>query len=257
MSSAHLSLGLNRELWNELLSAALPVKLAGGQVDVIGAARGAVRQLGVRQRVAGLLEDRRTPSPVRALGGRARELWRDRRGRLLERVEQVVQVEGTWRVELDQLGTELRYGRQRIDADAYARAVLEGKIWLLQENLEIPFTLERRFGASVALADVRYDRGRRAVVGSLRDVGVYMGEGAALQLVSRLVEALLEQQTPRVNPITLIERERVAEMVAPMGGPLSMQMGVEDLNLVIDEDDLRLEIRFGFSRAQLTEEAPV
>ena len=129
MSSAHLSLGLNRELWNELLSAALPVKLAGGQVDVIGAARGAVRQLGVRQRVAGLLEDRRTPSPVKALGGRARELWRDRRGRLLERVEQVVQVEGTWRVELDQLGTELRYGRQRIDADAYARAVLEGKIW--------------------------------------------------------------------------------------------------------------------------------
>ena len=63
-------------------------------------------------------------------------------------------------MELDDLGTELRYGRQRVDADAYVRAVVDGTLWVLSENLEIPFRLERRIGASVALTNIRYDRGR-------------------------------------------------------------------------------------------------
>ena len=44
-------------------------------------------------------------------------------------------------------------------------------------------------------------------------------------------------------------------MVGPMGGPLKMKMGVEDLDLEVTEDDLTLKVRFGFTRAQLTDRA--
>lgn len=254
MSGPHLSLALSRELWNELLTAALPIKLADGEVDLRSAAAGAVRQLGVRRRVRGLLEDKRTPHAVKKAGDRARAVWHSRREGLIKRAEQLVRVEGSWRVELDDLGTELRYGKQRVDADAYVRGVLEGTVWILQENLEIPFVFERRLGASVALADIRYDRGRKAVVGSLKDVGLYVGDHAVLQLLARLGEAALEQQVPRANPVTILERDRVSEMVGPMGGALKLNMGVETIDLKIDDDELKLEIRFGFTRAQLTDE---
>ena len=256
MSAPHLSLSLSRELWNELLTAALPVKLAGGSVDLIQATRGAVRQLGVRQRVRGLLEDRRAPPMVKRVGHRARSFWRERKASVYQRVDNVVRVEATWKVELDDLGTELRYGRQRVDADAYARAVVEGTVFLLSENLEIPFTLERRVGASLALTHIRYDRGKQAVVASLADVGLYLGDNILLQLASRLGETVIEQQMPGANPVTLLKRERVSEMVGPMGGALKMKMDVEDIQLVVDEHDLRLNIRFGFTRAQLTDDQP-
>jgi hypothetical protein len=167
-----------------------------------------------------------------------------------------LRVEATWKIELDDLGTELRYGRQRVDADAYARAVVEGTVFLLSENLEIPFTLERRVGASLALVNIRYDRGRKAVVGSLADVGLYLGDNVLVQLLSRLGEAAIEQQLPGANPVTLLERDRVSEMVGPMGGALKMKMDVDDIELVVDEHDLKLNIRFGFTRAQLTDDQP-
>lgn len=254
MSQPHLSLSLSRELWNELLTAALPIQLAGGELDLRQAARGAVAQLGVRRRVVGLLEDKRTPAAVKKVGDRARDAWRARRPGLVKRAEQLVRVEGTWRVELDDLGTELRYGKQRVDADAYARGILEGTVWLLQENLEIPFVFERRLGASVALADIRYDRSKKAVVGSLSDLGLYVGDHAVLQLMARIGEAVLAQQLPRANPVTILERDRVAEMVGPMGGALKLNMGVETIDLRVDQDELKLEIRFGFTRKQLTDE---
>lgn len=252
MSGPHLSLTLSRELWNELMSAALPINLAGGDVSLKDSARGALKQLGVRRRVAGLLEDKRTPALVKRAGDRARGVWRAQRAGLIHRAEQLVRVEGTWRVELDDLGTELRYGKQRVDADAYVRGILEGTIWLAQENLEIPFVFERRIGASVGLGDIRYDRNKKAIVGSLKDVGLYVGDHAVLQLLARIGEAALEQQLPRTNPVTILERERVSEMVGPMGGALKLNMGVDEIALKVDDDELRLEIRFGFTRAQLT-----
>ena len=254
MSGPHLSLSLSRELWNELLGAALPVHIAEGEVSLRQAARGAVKQLGLRRRVHGLLEDKRTPQAVRKVGDRARDLWHRRRAGLIDRAEQVVRVEGSWRVELDDLGTELRYGKQRVDADAYVRGILEGTVWLMQENLEIPFVFERRIGASVALADIRYDRGRKAIVGSLKDVGLYVGDHAVFQLLARIGEAALEQQVPRANPVTILERERVSEMVGPMGGALKLNMDVDEIDLRVDDDELKLEIRFGFTRARLTDE---
>ena len=124
----HLSLSLSRALWNELLAAALPVRMAGDQLDMVHNARELVRQLGVRQRVHGLLEDRRAPRALSELRDQARTLWHANRGRVYRRLGELVRVDGQWRVELSELGTELRYGRQKVSADAYVRGIAEGTI---------------------------------------------------------------------------------------------------------------------------------
>jgi hypothetical protein len=133
--------------------------------------------------------------------------------------------------------------------------VAVGQIHRLTANGEIPFHIERRVGASVSLGDIRYDPGHRAVIGSLQDLGIYIGDNAVMQLLSRLAEYGLEQQLPRANPVPILRRDQVDEMVGPMGGPLKMKMGVEDLDLEITADDLTLKVRFGFTRAQLTDRA--
>ncbi len=250
--SHHLSLSLSRELWNELLGAALPVRLAGDSFDLARDTRQAIRQLGVRQRVAGLLEEREPPAALLAARDRARAVWQKRKPGVYRRLNELVRIEGTWKVELDDLGTELTYARQEVGADAYVRGIAEGTVFLLKENVEFPFRVERRIGASVALADIRYSPEHEAVIGTLQDLGVYIGDNAVFQLISRLAEYGLEQQLPRVNPLPILKRSQVEDLVGPMGGSLKMQMGVEDLELEIDEVDLTLKVRFGFTRKQLT-----
>ncbi len=251
--SHHLSLSLSRELWRELLGAALPIPIAEGELDLAGPARLALRQLAVRERVAGLLEDRHPPRVLVRAKDRAKAFLKTRKPGLVRRANEVIRVEGTWRVEIDALGTELTYGPQQVGADAFLRGIAEGTLFLLKENLAIPFRIEKRVGASVALKDIRYDPGYRAVIGSVRDLGIYLGDNAVLQLLARLAEFGLEQQLPRLNPVPILKRDQVNDMVGPIGGPLKMQMGVEELELAIDEEQMTLKIRFGFTTAQLTD----
>ena len=249
----HLSLNLSRELWQELLASALPVELQKGELDLTRNAKDLVKQLGVRERVAGLLPDRQPPQALVRIRDRAKRSWTKRRQGVYRRINDLVRVEGTWRVELDDLGTELRYGSQKVTADAWVKGVAEGTIFLLRENVELPFVIERRVGASVTLKDIHYSDGDRAVIGSLGDLAVHIGDQAAVQLVARLAEYLLEQQLPRVNPVPILKRQQVEDLVAPAGSALKMQMGVEDLVLIIDEEDMTLKVRFGFSQLQLTD----
>jgi hypothetical protein len=60
------------------------------------------------------------------------------------------------------------------------------------------------------------------------------------------VARLLTRQAGAVGPIVLVPRSRVEEMVGPMGGSLRMKLGVEDLDVRIDNDEVKLMIRFGF-----------
>ncbi len=250
----HLSLSLSRELWEDLLSAALPVQFYGGPFDVVNNARSLARQLQVRERVAGLLEDRRPPQTLVRATERARKLWHARRDGVFRRVNEAVRVEGTYRVVIDDLGSRFRYGPQKVAADAFLRGTAEGTLYLLRENLEIPFVIERRVGVSLTLGDIHYDRGQEAVIGSLQDLALHLGDHEILQLLARLGEYLLEQQLPRVGPIPILKRQQVEEMVAGFGGSLKMKMGVETLELEVTEDDLTLSVKFGFAHRQIEDQ---
>ena len=58
-----------------------------------------------------------------------------------------------------------------------------------------------------------------------------------------------------MNPVPILKRDQVEDMVGPVGGPLKMKMGVEDLELVITDDEMTLRVKFGFTQAQLTDSA--
>lgn len=255
MSDYHLSLSLGRELWNDMLRAALPVQLAEGEFDLARNTRDAVRQLRVRERVKGLLEEREPPAALVKVKDRAKLAWHHRRDDVSRRLNEIARVEGTWRVELAHDGTEFRYGTQQVAADAWVRGVAEGTLFLLRENVAVPFVIERRLGASVTLGDIRYDRDHDAVIGSLGDLAVHLGEGPALELLARLAEYLLAQQLPRVSPVPILKRDQVEDLVGGLGGALRVNMGVDDLELVVTEDDMILRVRFGFtSKGQLEDQ---
>ena len=51
----HVSLTLNSHLWSDLVSAALPVRVAGGEFDLVDNVRVAVKRHELREKVKGLL----------------------------------------------------------------------------------------------------------------------------------------------------------------------------------------------------------
>jgi hypothetical protein len=246
-SGHHLSLSLSREMWNEMLSAALPFSLASGEFDLAQGARAAIKQLQVKERVVGLLEDRRTPQPLVRFSERARQAWSSRREGFYQRLNELVRVEGTWKVDLDEVGTEMRYGQQKVSADAFLRGVAEGQITFLNENISLPFQVEKRVGASVGLGRIRFSREEDAVIGNVQDLAVHLGDNAVLQLLSRAIEYGVEQQISAVKPVPVLKREQVSGLVGGMGSAMRMQMGVDDLQLDIAGDEMTLKVRFGFT----------
>ena len=257
MKSPHLSLSLGRDLWEDLLRSALPVEIGQGRFNLARDVRSAVKQLGVRQQIAGLLGDARAPAPVRSASRRARDFLSRRKPMVKRTVHDLVRVDGTWRVELSEAGTQFRYGRQRIGADAYVKGIAEGTIRLARARVELPFHFERQLGASVVLGDIHYDRHRRAVIGSLSELALHLGDHTVMQLMARLGEKALAQQLPGLNPMPILRRDQVEDMVGGLGSSLGTQMGVDELELVITEDQMSLQVRFGFTQPQLEEaEAP-
>ena len=247
----HLSLSLQKDLWDRLLHAALPIKVAKGEFDLVRNMRSAVKALDVKQRVKGLLEDHATPVVMKRAQERAIALWRERRGQINELIDDLIQIEGTWRVQLDQEGSEFQYGRQQIGVKAQVRVVAEGTARLLRNNVEFPFVIEKRAAAALKLNAIQYDRQREELVGELGDILVDLGENIVLELLGRAAEFGLDRQLRNVNPLKILSRAQLEEFVSPAGGALNMQMGVDDLDLVVDGENITLKVRFGCSQKQI------
>lgn len=247
----HLSLSLGKALWDDLVGAALPVTVSSGHFELRSLVKQGVKQLQVKERVVALLEVEQTPAVVSRAKDKAAELWRQRREQVYQALHEIVQVEGDWKIQIDREGTEFHYGDQRIGVDAHARAVVHGKALLLRQNLELPFTLEKRLGAACHLGNIHYDRTQRAVTGDIMEPSVDLGENVVFQLLNEGARRLLDQQIHRFNPIPILKRDQIDEMVAPAGGPLKLKMGVDDIALEVTSNDLTLRVRFGFSQLQL------
>jgi hypothetical protein len=248
----HLKFTIGKALWNDLFGVGLPFKVADGQFDLVDNVRTGIKRLEVRQKVRALLEDREVPQVLIRGKEVAKGVWENRREQVYRVVNELVKVEGDWRVEIDREGSDFKYAQQRFGVEAHVKAVASGKVYLMRRNLEFPFVIEKRIGAEAALGDIRYDRDRRALVGELQNVTVDLGENFVLQLLNRAAEHLLAQQTPRVNPVQILKKDQIEEMISPAGGPLKLKMGVEDVALDIDEEELTLKVKFGFSQLQLT-----
>ena len=75
----HLSLSIGKGLWDDLVGAALPLKVRDGTFDLGRVVVSGMKQIGVRQRVRGLLEDRTPPATLVKAKDRAAQFWADHR----------------------------------------------------------------------------------------------------------------------------------------------------------------------------------
>lgn len=247
----HLKFTIGKKLWTELFSVGLPFKVGEGPFDLVHNLRDGVRQLGVREKVKGLLEDRQVPAVITRGEKAARNIWHSRRDQVYKLMDDLVRVQGDWRVEVDKEGSDFHYATQRFGIEAHLKAVATGKVYLFRENIEFPFVLEKRIGAQAALVDIRYDKEKRALIGDLGDVAVDLGDNFILELLSRGVEYGITQQVSKVSPVSILKKEQVEELVGPAGGPLKLKLSVEDVEIEVDDDELTLKVRFGFSQLQL------
>jgi hypothetical protein len=243
----HLKFTIGKALWNDLFSVGLPFKISDGTFDLLDSVRTGLNRLEVKQKVKGLLEDREVPAVVQRGTSFARNTWHNRREQVYQLVNDLVRVQGDWRAEVDRDGSDFKYAHQRFGVEAHVKVVATGKVYLLRENLEFPFVLEKRIGAEAAVGEIRYDGERRALIGELQGVQVDLGDHFILQLLNRGAEYLLAQQVPKVNPVPILKKDQIEEMIAPASGPLKLKMAVEDVALDIDEDELTLKVRFGFA----------
>jgi hypothetical protein len=251
MSDYHLSLSIGKALWDDLVSAALPVQVADGTFDLSRNVYKGVKQLGVRRKVAALLEDRTDSQTVHRARKRLSSIWHRHRSDVYQFLDEMLHVEGDWKVDIDKEGSEFHYGNQKIGVDAHMKATMTGKAYLLKENLEIPFRIEKRLGAACHLGDIRFDKGEDAVVGSVQSPSVDLGEHVILKVLNEGIKRLLEQQAGRFSSVPIIKKAQLEDMVSPAGGPLKVQMGIDDVRIEVSEEDLSLKVKFGFSQKQL------
>lgn len=248
----HLSLSIGKALWDDLVTAALPYKVADGEFDLGKLVYQGVKQLQVKEKVVALIEDKNPPPAVVAVKDRAAELWHQRREQVYRLLNEVLKVEGDWRVQIDQDGTEFHYAPQRIGVDAHARLTVNGKIHLLRNNVEVPFTLEKRLGATAHLADIRYDKDQRAIVGNVTDPSIDLGEHVVMRLLKQGADYLINQQLESYKVVPLLKKDQLDEMLAPAGGPLKLKMGIDEVGVEVSDSELTLRVRFGFTQLQLT-----
>jgi hypothetical protein len=248
----HLKFSIGKALWNDLFRAGLPFKVGEGQFDLLANLRDGVKRLEVREKVKGLLEDREIPQVLVRSKDIAKSVWDNRKEQVFRVAQEIVSVEGDWRVEVDREGSDFKYAKQTFGVEAHVKGVASGKVWLLRRNIEFPFVLEKRIGAEAALGNIRYDKERRALVGELGDIQVDLGDNFILQLLNQGAKYLIDQQVPKVNPVQILKKDQIEEMVGPAGGPLKLKMVVDDVALDIDEEELTLKVKFGFAQLQIT-----
>jgi hypothetical protein len=248
----HLSLSIGKALWDDLVGAVLPLKVRDGTFDLGKVVISGMKQIGVRQRVRGLLEDRTPPAPLVRVKDKAAQLWSEHREDVFQVVSEMFRVEGDWMVEIDEEGTEFHYAPQKIGIDAHVKATINGTAFLIRDSVEIPFTIEKRLGATAHMGNIRYDKDIRAVVGDVQDPFIHLGDGVILQALSQAAATLLSQQSERFNKTPLIKKDQLEEMVAPAGGPLKLKMGIDDVRIEVSEQNLQLKVRFAFEQPQLT-----
>jgi hypothetical protein len=252
----HFSISLGKALFNELLGAALPVEIKKGSFDLVQNARDIAHQLQVKEKVAGLLTDSNPEGALVKVKDRAADLWGQRREDVYQVINDLVRVEGEWKLELDRNGSELMYGQQAVGAEAHVKLTADGKATLLRENIELPFKFEKRIGAEAWLKEIRYDQGKEAIVADLKDVGLKLGENIVFRLANDLIHKLLEEQVTKVNPVPILPKSQLDGMLAPVAeSPLKLQMDVETMVLEVNEDQIALKVRFGFTQLQITDKA--
>jgi hypothetical protein len=248
----HFSFSLGRSLFSDLLGTALPVSVKKGEFELADSIRQVMGQLQVREKVAGLLEDRGEQSRLVKVKDRAMSLWDGRREQVLSLFEEIVKVEGEWELEVDQDGTDFHFGHQTIGAEATFKLSAKGTARLLKNNVEVPFDLSKKIGAEIHLRDIEYDPETGRIVGYMRGLSLKLGDHPLWRLVEDASGRLIDQQADRFNPVPILQSSQIEGLLESAANALNMSMEIDDLALDVGPEYMTLKVRFGFASKQLT-----
>jgi len=249
--SYDFSMSIGKSLFTKLLGEALPMEVKKGPFNLTQNLRDAARQLQVKEKVAGLLEGPQNDALIR-VKDRAKDVWGHRREQVYDTLDRLIRIEGDWEVHIDDKGSEFKFAEQKLGLEAHALLVAHGTATLLDQNIEIPFRLEKRLGAEVGLGDIHYDPNQQAIVGNVKDVGVDLGENILLRIANDIIGKVIEAQAlPQVNPLTVLPKKQVDEALAGATAAIKLQMEVTDIILDINDEYVTLKVKFGFQQLQI------
>ena len=126
MSDYHLSLSITKSLWDDIIGVALPLQVADGAFDLGKNIYNGMKQLGVKERVSYLLEDKANSERVNKAKQRIRGVWKKRKPQVYQNLNKLLRIEGNWEVSIDQEGTEFHYCKHKIGVDAHVKANVSG-----------------------------------------------------------------------------------------------------------------------------------
>ncbi len=243
----HLSFSISRSLWADLLGEALPIQVGSGDFDVVTQARGLLT--GVESQISQmkLLESPKVPPVAAAAGVRALSALKKARDVVSRKVDDWVKLSGTWKVNVSRDGSAFVYGNNGVTLNARVVATAEGKAVLLNNQFELPFTLEKAVDGTVTLGEVHFDRNSKSLQGRVKNLGVDLGEHLVFRTLKPYIDRLLEEKVAsKVNPLTMLKGEQLENLITPGQGPLKLAAGISDLLVTVDDDRLTLSVKFAF-----------
>lgn len=251
----HLSLAIGQHLWTDLFSEALPVQLGTGHFNVNDQVRPYLALLG--EQVEGQVKQlaSHTPPllapPVERLKGRFGTRVEARLARLRSRFQDVVQVQGDWTLHIVRDGSRFTYSPGAVTVSARFRGVATGTIDIDHGRLIIPYELERFVRGSFTLGDVRYERAKGGLVGSIKDLHFELGEHPLVRTAEVWVDKLVEKKLSAYKELTLLQVAQINRSLEEALGQLKFNAQIENVKVEITDANLVLQVNLGFSQKPL------
>ncbi|MFM7199710.1 MAG: hypothetical protein ACKO6N_02875 [Myxococcota bacterium] len=248
----HLSLAIGQHLWTDLFSEALPVQVGKGHFDVNEQLRPYAALLG--EQLGGQVKQlaARTPPllapPVEKIKNRYGARLEGLAQRLRTRTQDVVKLEGDWNIHITREGSRFTYSPGAVTVSARFKLVAEGTLNIDHGRFVFPFTVERFVRGSFTLGDLRFEKGKSGLVGTIRDIHLELGEHPVIKTAEVWVDRLVDAKVAAYKELTLLQIGQINKSLEEALGQLKFMAQIDSVNVEINDANLLLQVNFLFQQ---------
>lgn len=255
-SGFHFQVAFGQHLWTDLFSNALPVQVGGAPFDLTDQTWQALglleNQVGNQIKLLSARTQPRLPPPVQEFSSRVlprlKQEVKRRRDQLTEKAKDAVKVDGKWSLHVTREGTHFDYLPGALHVSAQIKAVADGTIHIKGNPKEYPFHLERLLRGSFTLGNVRYDRQKQSLLGTLDNLHLELGQNQVVKMGEKLIDKLLAEKVGKFNPIPMLKVDQINQSLGDALGALQMMAAIDDVAVDISDNQLVLKVNFMFKR---------
>lgn len=255
-SGFHLSLAIGQHLWTDLFSEALPVQIGTGHFNVNEQLKPYIAMLGAQ--VGGQMQQlaARTPPllapPVEKLKSRFGDRVQRRLEQLRARTKDIVQVDGDWTINITREGSRFTYSPGAVTVSARFKVVAEGNINVDHGRMMVPYKVERFVRGSFTLGDIKYDKNKGGLVGSIRDLHLELGEHPLIKTAEVWADKLVEAKLKDYKELTLLQVAQINQTLGDALGQLKFMAQIDNVNVEVNDSNLVLQVNFAFQQKAQT-----